>query len=877
MGGSKKSTIGYKYFLGVHMVLCHGPVDKIFDIYVADKQVWTGSNSGGSIYLRAPEIFGGTKREGGIEGLVDVEMGGPEQGQNSYLLGQLGALLPSFRGVVGLVLRQCYLGMNPYLKNWSIRLQRIFVTTGGREQWYKDKAQIVALPEVTFFDDLQFSAQNASIGPYAGITINSGFTANDVIVVSKVPGLTYKAWSYWQNDDDPRAQGKPWTNAFWVTDDKDNTTLYWGGELDEDAGAVTERYATQLEADSAHSNDYVFLSGSTSYTFWINDAPAYDNRGGLSIRVWKGGNADMNPAHVIRECLTSTEWGLGYPESDIDHASFTAAADALHSEAMGFSIIWDRQTSVEDFISEVLRHIDASLYVDRRTSKYVLKLVRGGYNKADLLRLDEDNIIKIENVTRPTLGELVNSVTVKFWDFKSRNDSAVTAQDIALMQLQQNVVTSTIDYPGFTNAQVATKVAQRDLKSLSVQRLSCTIYSNSVAKNLNPGDVFIVNFPDLGISEIVMRVTGISYGTAKTTQVKIDCTEDLFDLPQYAMIPPPEIEWIDPIKPLTDLQYVYATESPYYSLIFQMGQSELDTVLSERPEAGYALVAARRNNSEINATLMADNGSGYRDISVLDFCPHCKLTAPVGKNDVVFPIGDLKDFGQIEIGEYGFIGNEVVTVKFINALASTITVGRGCLDTTPAVHASGASMFFCQFLSNNSSSEYVHGENVSVKVLPSSGSNRLAIGLATPRNILFNSRAIRPYAPGNFKVNGQYFPADAIIGDETELSWSHRSRTQQTAEEVYDFLEGDIGPEVGTTYVVRVLTSADGSTFTQRLEYDVAGTSFIFNIENLNAYSYSHIKFQVWSKRDDILSYQCQEHVVVAFQPPVNLSSVFPG
>jgi hypothetical protein len=44
---------------------------------------------------------------------------------------------------------------------------------------------------------------------------------------------------------------------------------------------------------------------------------------------------DMNPAHIIRECLTDTNWGMGYPESDIDDVSFTAAANTLYSESNG--------------------------------------------------------------------------------------------------------------------------------------------------------------------------------------------------------------------------------------------------------------------------------------------------------------------------------------------------------------------------------------------------------------------------------------------------------------------------------------------------------------------------------------------------------------
>ena len=38
----------------------------------------------------------------------------------------------------------------------------------------------------------------------------------------------------------------------------------------------------------------------------------------------------MNPAHIIYQCLTDTAWGMGYPTSALDDASFTAAANTLY-------------------------------------------------------------------------------------------------------------------------------------------------------------------------------------------------------------------------------------------------------------------------------------------------------------------------------------------------------------------------------------------------------------------------------------------------------------------------------------------------------------------------------------------------------------------
>jgi hypothetical protein len=143
-GSSKKQTIGYKYFLGVQMAICHGPVDSISAIDVDERTAWTGLNDGTErITINSPGLFGGKKGEGGISGEVDIEMGLPTQVENDYLQSQLGDNIPGFRGVVCAILRHVYMGNNPYLKPWSFQASRIHLRQNGIAQWYDEKAAII--------------------------------------------------------------------------------------------------------------------------------------------------------------------------------------------------------------------------------------------------------------------------------------------------------------------------------------------------------------------------------------------------------------------------------------------------------------------------------------------------------------------------------------------------------------------------------------------------------------------------------------------------------------------------------------------------------------------------------------------------------------
>ena len=138
MGSKKKVTVGYRYYLGMHLAICHGPVDALTEIQVGERQAWAGNlSASGRIEVSAPELFGGEKREGGIAGSVDVAFGEPTQASNDYLQAKIGTPQPAYRGVLGLILRQIYLAANnPYVKPWAVRVKRCF------RDWYAAKAEI---------------------------------------------------------------------------------------------------------------------------------------------------------------------------------------------------------------------------------------------------------------------------------------------------------------------------------------------------------------------------------------------------------------------------------------------------------------------------------------------------------------------------------------------------------------------------------------------------------------------------------------------------------------------------------------------------------------------------------------------------------------
>lgn len=127
MGSSKKQTVGFRYYLGMHFGLCHGPVNEVQELKAGDRTAWVGSaTTNTTISVNSPELFGGDKKEGGVVGSLDLMFGAAGQGVNSYLAGRLGAAIPAFRGILSAVWRGGQVSANnPYVKPWAFRVERI--------------------------------------------------------------------------------------------------------------------------------------------------------------------------------------------------------------------------------------------------------------------------------------------------------------------------------------------------------------------------------------------------------------------------------------------------------------------------------------------------------------------------------------------------------------------------------------------------------------------------------------------------------------------------------------------------------------------------------------------------------------------------------
>ena len=816
MFSSTKITLGYKYYLGVHMILCHD-VDRITKVTINQDVLWSGSTYG-TANIDRPNFWGGEKEKGGIKGTMTLLPGTPDQQPHPYLESKLPGPVPAFRGVASIL-----------LTGSSYKAIRV-IDTDGANIWLTDTGVSSGAPYETWTltciggekDAEQFSVVGSESGDQGTVTLGSHYN-NGIVEFTVVNLMIYLFFR------DESLTGIP-----------EGATLTF---------SITKRYYNGQSGMYLGVSEYI-----EPWVIWSEKI--YDDWYPAKAAI--GSDGDMNPAHIVRKVLTSNKFGMGYNDADVDDDAFAAAADTLYSEGFGLSFLWDYASTVQDFLGEVLKHIDASLYTDIHTGRFVLKLIRDDYDINALPVFDESNVTAVPVFRRRTLEDISNQVTVKYWDRTTGNTGSVTRADIAMVARSGGTNATTLEFPGIANRQLAERVLSRELRSLSTPMASATVLTNRDGADLSPGQPFILSWPQYGVQETVMRVVAVEYGEFGDSSIRIECVEDIFAVDDATYTAPPPSGWVSPISDPVPCPVHVAMETPYYKVARKLGQTEAAALADN---VGYASLVGTRPSQDATALDIhfKDPGDDYALEQTKRFAPYGYLARDIYITSGSLPVSWERGGEFIELGMWAAIGDEIVRIDGMDE--TILTVGRGCLDTVPRAHAADTPVVVLSEFLATKESKNQDGETVYGKALPRTAKGTLALVDAPEQNIIMDSRMIRPYPPARLRINTEADPRE-VIGD-LSLEWRHRDRTQQLEDEIADTGEDvHIGPETGTTYALEVrradndllLYSASGlsgSTVT------VAGGDIGYD---------GDVELMVWAERDGFASWQRQKRAFVYLQ-----------
>lgn len=571
---------------------------------------------------------------------------------------------------------------------------------------------------------------------------------------------------------------------------------------------------------------------------------------------------DMNPAHIIELALTE-KWGLGQSSGDLNTDSFTATSTTLGTEELGLSLAWMSSNPVQDLLADVLQHIMGVLYTDPETGKFVLKLMR--QTDTSVLTLDESNVVEVVNYQRPSLSELVNEVVLHYRDREER-DQIITLHNQGLIEQMGGVINSRdLYYDMVVEPATAQKMAARDLRNLSTPLSTGELIVNRTALAVRLGDVCSFAWPRYGVTAEDVRVIWIEYGTLQDGSIRLQVIQDIYGVDDAQYSTAPATKWTDPENDPAASPYRMLFEVPYYLLVQRFSETgslwdEIDN------DAGWVIAAIQKPSGDASSyELWARDYDPYEEKVEASFPPIGTLagaiTPEVTTNTTYVEVFDTD---LVTLETYCILEAEFCEVTAIDSEAGTLTLKRGVLDTVPQAHALGTRLYFADTWTGEDPTEYYSGVTVYIKCLPTTAKGTLLIASAPEDTVTMDDRMYRPYPPGKFQLNAQYYPA-YIVGALT-TTWAHRDRLTQTAGFIAQSA-GDIGPEATTTYTLKIYNE---NSVLQKTLTGQAGTSFAYAIADEitdaslpGARPNESMRIVLYSVRDAFDSWQAQDFTIL--------------
>lgn len=575
-------------------------------------------------------------------------------------------------------------------------------------------------------------------------------------------------------------------------------------------------------------------------------------------------NPDTNPAHIIYECLTNTDWGMGAPSDIINVTSFEACATTLFGENFGLSMLWTRQAEIEKFVNEILDHIQATLYIDPQTGLYTLKLLREDFDVDTLQVFSPDNC-QLTNYQTKAWGETVNEIVVTWTNPVTEEAETVSVQDIANIAMQGGqIVSDSRNYYGVRTADLAARLGGRDLRAASAPVKSAELLVNRKGWNLVPGEAMILHWPEHSIDALVMRVMDVDYGKPGEMNIKVTVLEDIFKAGVF--IQPQQTQWIDPSEAPAAMAHVLPLTLPAFMTANVMTGAQLAAL--QYPEVRVGVLAAQAGTDTGSFELESqvtreDMTTFWRGEGRLLLVGYAVLIAPFAAEatTTTFLPASVNAWqpptdGYLIIGDDAETVVEIARLRIFNGVTGW-TIDRGVFDTVPKAWPIGTPVWYVSPVARvTDPNTRAGGDVVNYKLLTRTSKGLLAEADAPVETVTLTDRPWRPNRPGNVKVAtvafGEY---DALLVSSMAVTWGNRNRLLEDVV-ILKWADGTVTPEVGQTTTITLMNADDRSVVSTI--NGLAGTSYALAKSAFGTGVVEGI-LRVTAKRDGLESLQGQE------------------
>lgn len=569
-----------------------------------------------------------------------------------------------------------------------------------------------------------------------------------------------------------------------------------------------------------------------------------------------------NPVHIVYECLTNQDWGMGESPGVIDKDSFEAAAQTAYTEKLGMSLIWTRQSEIQSFIGEVCNHIQAAVFVNPATGKHTIKLLRGDYDVALLPVIDPSNAM-LQSFARKAWGELANELVVTYTNPETGKPNTLTVQDLAGIAAEGGVISSSRNYYGFVSQQAAQFAAERDLAASVNPIATCQAVVTRQFWDAVSSNVVVLSWPEYDIEQIVFRVSEVHKGNNTVT---LDLYEDIFGLDRASYLESDDTAWVNPSQPPTPASYYQVGTAPAFMAAAALGLNDPSEL--EYPEALSSITVGADSDDDVNydlVTYITDvNGvTKQASIGTRPFFGTFAITGPLvaeaqtqltGLPGLRGGVPSAGDF--ILIGTGNDENTEICTVQTADAFGYLLN--RGMLDTVPKAWPLGTRCFIIP-ADSGMADPTVRSvfENASYWLLTRTTVGTLPLEQAPQLNVAISPRPYRPNRPASVRVNGQGFgTVDARDGRGFTVSWANRNRILESTQAL-KWNEASVVGEDGQTTRIDIRTTS-GTLL--RSYTGIEGTEYVVGVAALGLHN--SVVVTVAAERDGYRSLQAHSLTV---------------
>ncbi len=573
-----------------------------------------------------------------------------------------------------------------------------------------------------------------------------------------------------------------------------------------------------------------------------------------------------NPIECLYEVLVDTLYGAGINEAHINGnvsgGSFLEAAYDIWSEGLAFAYTWTTAGPVEEMVAEILRYIEAAIWVDPATGLINIILIReiSEFNLGFLPTLTSTDFKKLESFTRGSWAETKNEVRVNFTDHNTEDYKQNTAvwRSPANYQIQGANEPAEITFNGCPSMHLASKLAAREGRVVSTPLVRFKGTIDRQVWDWYPGKAFFFDYPEQDISQMLIRVLTMELGNNLDGTIVINCVQDVFHLSSVVATPDSDTVWTDPLDhDPEDAPYGAIGEMPYF-----LQRDDIPRVFG---------VASRPDEFHVGY-----DGALNDEIETIgnDFTPTGILTAELsqladgGYNTTGFIVQDVTDADLITEGTAAEIAAQAMSLAIIGdpenehewiAFESftdnedgTVTpdnIWRGLLDTPPLPWPAGSRVWFWQAAQSVFGIPLPTSGTAKFEAMTRTFRGQLSASEATNYTKSIEERALAPLPPYYVTLGGSYTNEFQDTGD-IELAWREHSRLAMT--QIIKQATATTSPEGVVEYEVKVYDTLDDlihfETGLSSPEYTYTNADELTDTGEMELQA--RLKFEIYARRD---------------------------